>query len=254
MVCIPEVENQFINAAADSFDVASAIEGLLNDPARASIHLPRTLTAEQRKHAKKIIEQHQNLKCESFGLGDDRQMHIFKCNSSGVPGKTYMNQIHGESIAECSPQSFSVKNTFIDDWIQPDGVPADGRNVQSMPHNMFAQRLSAELIGHTTSNVDSKDRIILPVTHEVTSQISIESTASEFQIAVGSSVVIDGLIKAPMFNGAAGTVQSWDADTGRYDILLSVPTPGGQRWAKVKGDNLRLSLPKQPISFGCFDE
>lgn len=254
MVCIPEVESEYINAAADSFDVASVIEGLLADPSRASIQLPRTLTAEQRRHAKKIIEQHQNLKCESFGMGEDRQMHVFKCNTSGIQEKPQSNQIRGDTTAECSPQSFSVKNTFIDDWIQPDGVPADGRNVQSMPHNMFAQRLSAELAGHIASNVESKESNTLPGTLEAKSQMAAETTAGEFQMAMGSEVVIDGLIKAPMFNGAAGTVQSWDAETGRYDILLSVPTPSGQRWAKVKGENLRLVLPKQPISFGCFDE
>jgi len=254
MVCLPEVESEYINAAADTFDVANAIEGLLADPAHASIKLPRTLTAEQRKHAKKIIEQHPSLKCESFGLGDDRQMHVFKCNLPGNLRNPSINSIRGDAISDCSPQSVSVKNTFIDDWIQPDDVPADGRYVQSMPHNMFAQRLSAEMSGHIVSTVESKDHKTLPVTHEVKTEMVAASPTDEFHIAVGSEVVIDGLVKAPMFNGASGVVQSWDAETGRYAILLSVPTSGGQRWAKVKGENLRLALPARPISFGSFVE
>lgn len=253
MVCLPAVENEMnIGAASgtnDSFDVEVAITGLLADPSRTSVELPPTLDAEQRKRAKKIIEQHPNLKCESYGLGQDRQMHVFKRPSGEYQTRNYVG---GDSISECSPQSVSVKNTFIDDWIQPDGMPADGRIVQSMPHNMFAQRLSAEMSGHVPSTVkESSDATALPVNNE-----GATSAVDEHQYALGTEVVIDGLIKAPMFNGAYGVVQSWDADSNRYNIMLTVATVGGHRWAKVKGENLRLALPQYApsISFGCFDQ
>lgn len=253
MVCLPAVESEYIGAACgtnEAFDIEVAIKGLLADPTHASMKLPRALSAEQRKHVKKIIEQHPELKCESFGLGEDRQMHLFKRNSGD---NQLHNHVSGDRMSDCSPQSVRVKNTFIDDWIQPDGMPADGRIVQSMPHNMFAQRLSAEMSGH----VASAGQEFNEVAARAGCRIAAKPAVDEHQYALGTEVVIDGLVKAPMFNGASGIIQSWDADSQRYDILLTVATSGGQRWAKVKGDNLRLAmpgyLPAQPISFGSFD-
>lgn len=63
----------------------------------------------------------------------------------------------------------------------------------------------------------------------------------------GTEVIIQGLTKLPEFNGLLGTVQSLDESTGRYDILL--PTPAGttgQRWAKVKRENLSVADQPQP--------
>merc|ERR1719446_1202007 len=114
----------------DSFDIESAIVGFRADPNRASFELPRLLSADQRKHVKKIAEAYPDLKCESFGLGKDRQLHLFKCNATD-------KSISEEATTKCSPQSVSVKNTFIDDWISANESKADARVVQSMPHNMF---------------------------------------------------------------------------------------------------------------------
>jgi hypothetical protein len=64
----------------------------------------------------------------------------------------------------------------------------------------------------------------------------------------GSEVVIDGLLKAPQFNGKKGVVQSLDTETGRYSILL---TEGTSQWAKVQGKNLRLAVPPPPPTFAA---
>lgn len=66
-------------------------------------------------------------------------------------------------------------------------------------------------------------------------------------IALGTEVIIEGLVKLPDFNGLPGVVQSLDADSGRYDILLNDPAGArGWRKVKVKADNLRLKLPPPP--------
>jgi hypothetical protein len=250
----PAGENECVVSAAgasDTFDAEIAIAGLLADANRASIELPRMLTAEQRKHAKKIVEQHPNLKCESFGLGEDRQMHVFKRATGG-------------RSPDCSPGSVTVKNTFIDDWIQPDGSMVDQRTVQSMPHNMFAQHLSAEMSGHAASDTSllppthegtASDASLLPPTPEGTASAgSYSAPATHMKFALGAKVVIDGLVKAPSFNGAVGVIQAFDEDAQRYDVLLEFATANGQRWAKIKADNLRLAMPSGTISFGCFDD
>jgi len=247
MVCLPEVESVYIASKNDSFNLEAEISTLLTDSSRSSFALPRELNAEQRKHAKKTVEQYPDLKCESFGFGQDRQLHVFKKE------QPVYNDANAEQLSECSP-SVRVKNTFIDDWVQ-DGMPADRRNVQSMPHNMFAQCLSAEMTGPLLAPVESNSTTTAPASSQV-NQVTptCDSNTVEHQYALGSEVVIDGLVKAPMFNGASGVIQSWDEETGRYNILLAMPTAGGQRWAKVKGENLRLVLQPRTIKFGSFDE
>lgn len=253
MVCLPAMDSEYVmlgaangavSAPGDPFDLDGAIRDLLADPARASIQLPRTMSAEQRKHVKKMVEQHPSLKCESFGLGQERQMHVFK--RADATSSDHINP-------DCSPQNVTVKNTFIDDWITPDGTPADGRIVQSMPHNMFAQSLSAEMVRHAPADVHEKkqENASSPVEQGTA---AIAESNKDIIYELGSEVVINGLVKAPMFNGAKGVVQSWDADSKRYNISLNIATPCGHRLAKVKGENLRHALPKQHISFGCFDQ
>jgi len=245
MVCQPSECTNVLSSGNDSFDIETAIDGLLADPERDSLELPLSLSKEQRKHAKKTIEHRQDVKCESFGLGADRRMYVFKVGES-KPQKV-------ASASECSPSSVSVKNTFIDDWIPADAVPADQRIVQSMPHNMFGKLLSAEQSGSATATVQesSDSQAASTVNEEAVSSSSCmrgEPVIEEYSYALGAEVVIDGLVKAPVFNGAIGTVQSWDAETMRYNVLLAFETASGQRWAKVKGENLRLASPEPPMS------
>lgn len=239
----------------DSFDVEEVIAGFQADPNCASLELPRLLSADQRKQVKKVAEGYPGVKCESFGMGNDRQLHLFK-------------SINEEAALECSPHRVSVKNTFIDDWVNAEGAPANARNVQSMPHNMFGQCLYAELSEQAEFPTDDKEEAAdTTSTHssetgsrrgrwadqevedgsadstKATLSLSTGVPAAPYQLfPLGAEVVIDGLVKAPMFNGAAGVVQSWDAETGRYNVLLA-----GQRWAKIKGENLRyLAHPLSP--------
>lgn len=240
-----------------SFDAEIAIAGFLADSTMASIELPRRLTAEQRKHAKIIVQQHANLKCESYGLGDDRQMHVFKNDWRGTGDSA------SDRTPDCSPHSVSVKNTFIDDWVSSQSTTThEQRIVQSMPHNMFAQSLSAEMCGYGTSTVEGST-IATPTTVANESAVFVmpyaalespflleDAQAVRQTYALGAEVVIDGLVKAPSFNGAVGIIQSWDADSGRYDILLTIPTSTGHRWAKVKAENLRGTISVGSIAFG----
>lgn len=65
------------SANVGGFNLETAIADFLVDSVRASLELPATLTAEQRKLAKKAVESH-DIKCESYGLGAERRLHLFK--------------------------------------------------------------------------------------------------------------------------------------------------------------------------------
>jgi hypothetical protein len=174
-----------------------------------------------------------------------------------------------------------MRNTFI----HIESVPVVERIVQSMPDGMFRQCLNAELsaqhIGIDTSGAipddDQEDSALegsVPLTGPLLTPPHSASPAplayappqpppapaaaapscpppqsepaGQF-IALGTEVIIQNLVKLPAFNGLTGVVQSLDAPSGRYDVLLADPAgASGWRWVKVKGDNLIVKVPPPP--------
>jgi hypothetical protein len=61
-------------------------------------------------------------------------------------------------------------------------------------------------------------------------------------LAAGTEVVIEGLWKYPAFNGLRGTIQSFEEQSERYNVLLSSGAHGCKS-TRVRRKNLRLSLP-----------
>jgi len=239
MVAQSSATSEFTGSALGAngfFNVEVAIACLLADPNRASLELPCSLTGEERKLAKHVAQQYNDIKCESFGLGKDRRMHLFKCNSS----KADMSDASPPMLNDC----VSVKNTFIDDWIDSEIVSTNERNVQSMPHNMFARCLFAERSAPAVPARES-DEAKAPTAKASEkrdfrwSDQDCESLVEDQLFALGAEVVIQGLVKAPSFNGACGVVQSWDEVSGRYNVMLASSTTAGQRCAKLKAENLR---------------
>merc|ERR1719387_807677 len=88
---------------------------------------PAGLSVEERKVVKTVAEK-LGLSSRSFGMGSERQIHIFKPASSVT--------------AALEPVEYSVKNTFID------GPVVDQASVgpahQSMPAGAFEGRIAAE--------------------------------------------------------------------------------------------------------------
>lgn len=339
------------------FDVEAAIAEFLADESRSSFELPH-MTTGQRKHARKVAEQHTELTCESFGFGADRQLHLFK-KSSKV---TTLEKV----VRKANAAQVSVKNTFIDDWIaredgdgasdpvvfrsmppqlpqhltqsvekedgkldlspimerperpcpldeqhfrpaSPDcstaasesntttvspsntttiSPPESARNshvlpsdmpsgpppgllalppglevrntfihmegayaenipqraVQSMPHDMFGQYLQEELMSRRIPMP------VFPAPIEAAPTSLATAPVLDGVLAIGTNVMIDGLLKLPAFNGLFGTVQSFEEDSGRYNILLASPAIG-HKWAKVKRENLTILAPSLPPAF-----
>jgi hypothetical protein len=135
------------------------------------------------------------------------------------------------------PPGLEVRNTFI----HFECSPSDQRVVQSMPHDMFRKCLMAEVL-----NGLKQERVAEGPSSASTE--NLDEPAESSVLAPGAEVVIDGLLKAPAFNGQCGTVQSLDEDTGRYNILLNTPA-AGHKWAKVKRENLQTVLGPPPPCF-----
>jgi len=67
-------------------------------------------------------------------------------------------------------------------------------------------------------------------------------------ISIGAEVEIDGLSRAPHFNGRIGIVESFDSDMERYTVMLHATKSCR---VKVKGANLRLHAAAPPPP--CFE-
>jgi hypothetical protein len=98
------------------------------------------------------VDGHQGLKSESFGFGQDRQMHIFKV---GVCGKE-----HKCAQQLSAPNSVSIKNTFIDDWntaTAGDDNP-EAAAFRSVPPKLSTKGVQLPCISSDCSTVASSPR------------------------------------------------------------------------------------------------
>lgn len=293
---LSKMHNERLNVeipAEAAFNVEVAIAEMISDEERHTVVFPH-MTPAERNHAKSIVARHLELKCESYGIGADRKLHIFKAVTSpftsnivklrGIEQRSSSHTsavVDDDGVSTCAsasaslstqtntalsafndpeildpessplPQGLHVRNTFIcgDDDIRP----VDDRIVKSMPHGMFRQRLLQEveaLISDVNISEDVEDEVsegslVFPATPPADYRIQDltlvpRQSSKQQSYTSGAEVIIEGLMKLPAFNGMQGSVQSIDEKTGRYNVLMTQPIgPTGQRWAKVKAENLR---------------
>jgi len=217
------------------FDITTAIAEFCADPARTSFELPH-MTTGQRKSAKQLVAQYSDLRCESYGFGADRQLHLFK----GVTTEAMTE----DKTPDFSRFAVNIKNTFIDDWAAP--AQNDRRAVQTMPNDMFRQSLWEEACEEAkgATGYDTPTTTGCDTACDTASEPEAESMPCPLVetngLPIGGLVVVEGLAKMPAFNGCSAVVQGWDEETGRYNILIAGPT--GCQQAKIKDENLRLVL------------
>lgn len=236
-----------------TFDAAAAIAEFLADADRTSLELPH-MSSGQRKSTKKLLEKYPELRCESYGFGVDRQLHLFKKSAKE-------DYDAGELIKsfDFTTQVLNVNHTFTDDWAAPElhvrntfihfpDTTADERAVQSMPHGMFRQGILAEAAQEdsgydtpTTMGCETPTAASEADAELTRRSLDGDQTGHRGPLSLGSLVMVEGLVKVPAFNGRSAVVQGWDEATGRWSILL-VSQDGCQQ-AKIKDENLRVILP-----------
>lgn len=250
-----------VQNAEETFDVVAELTVFLADAASSELKLPH-MTTGQRKHTKKVAEQFPELVCESLGFGQERRLHFFKGSKRSAskkcaretPEKTGCES--GQNSHSSTPQPstcaspslthqdlptekaeyFQVRNTFI--HIEGDDAN-DDRAIRSMPHGMFSQCLQAE----SRSVHPAMPPRYPPPPLEFTDIPPLPPLASDTKdMFLGSEVVVEGLTKCPAFNGSRGVALSYDAETGRYNVLLA-----NKQMAKIKTENLRGAIPPPPV-------
>lgn len=233
------------DSAVQAFDAAKCLACFLADELQTSLELPRSLSAEQRKQVKKLVEQHPNgaLRCESYGFGADRQMHIFKVTEKSPADSAGSTAAFNSSSNSSSnspreghptKKELQVRNTFIH-FEESSKAKGDERVVQSMPDGVFRQNLLAEAAERAAASGCG----VVKVEHDP--QLAVAGEAMDLQedvLSPGMQVCVHGLVRAPAFNGRSGIVQAFDPEAGRYSVLLSLES-GTTQLAKIKADNLR---------------
>jgi len=228
--------------------VASAIFEFLADPTSTSLTLP-PMTTGQRTSVKKLVQQHPELRCESYGFGVERQLHLFKtCETEAQKEELERSclkrsiEVMLEAVSIARSEVLQVRNTFI--HIDED-APCDKRAIQSLPRNMFRHCVLTE----------SSERATVPEAPLPPCEPQFEPTVctsdaealidqQPLLISPGALVVIEGLLQLLAFNGQSAIVQGFDKAAGRYDILVaSAAAHGGCQQAKIKEENLRVVLP-----------
>merc|ERR1719174_2093734 len=112
------------------FSVEQQIEAFMSGTA-FEYAFPAGLTVEERKAVKSAAEKF-GLSSRSFGMGSERQIHIFKHASS--------------MAATLEPVKYSVRNTFIDgplDTAELEKAQLDPAH-QSMPAGSLREHIAAE--------------------------------------------------------------------------------------------------------------
>lgn len=85
---------------ARGLDLVSAISEFVEDASRKALELPLGLSADQRKRAKALVEQHSGFKCESYGFGAERRIHIFRENGAPKDKHELPSRVVEEDHAE----------------------------------------------------------------------------------------------------------------------------------------------------------
>jgi len=239
----PKAQLQLSFANMVALDIENTIAEFLADSSRSSLNLAH-MTTGQRKNVKKLVAQYPDLRCESYGFGAERELHLFKKGADEDAQKENAAVVKSINavVKDLQPVELQVRNTFI----HIESTNVDNRAVQSMPHGMFRQCILSEAAQKDSAEDDATCIPDFPTTPSSVSsepemEPIVEPSSQPLLFSIGALVVVEGLMKRPDFNGRSAVVQGWDKAAGRYDIVLASPT--GCQQAKIKEENLRMVLP-----------
>lgn len=135
-----------------TFDVATAVAEFIADPNRITVELPH-MTTGQRKSTKKLVEQCPELRCESYGFGAERQLHLFKNHGPEASCEEAAPMLFKSCVL--TPPSVNIKNTFIDDWAALEAEPVVFRSLRHQLTNIGSDIAS---IVRTSDSMDQSTK------------------------------------------------------------------------------------------------
>lgn len=181
------------DAAQDSsFDIVAAVTAFIDDPSATSLELPAELTSEQKRQAKKLAEAYPDVKSQSFGMGADRRLHLFK------QGRTPVR----------------VKNTFIDDFVGDEFKQGDG-----------AEPAVCRTLPDRFTREESED-VLSPLLQHVGAQ----RTPSKQQAPCDSALAEQQAPARPALDRSYTSTSMTSTRSGDQSVVSQPPLPEGFRF------------------------
>mmetsp|Transcript_37785 Transcript_37785/g.58777 ORF Transcript_37785/g.58777 Transcript_37785/m.58777 type:complete len:276 (+) Transcript_37785:54-881(+) len=136
-----------------AFDAAVVVADFVADSCITSLELPH-MTTGQRKATKKLLELYPDIRCDSYGFGADRRLHLFK--------KGYC-----ESSVEAQLLSDTHLVTELEEsaCIQSSHVPSDEGRFDFASIAKLAHQRKIELVDDKAAS-EQPPELILPLTSE----------------------------------------------------------------------------------------
>jgi len=132
-----------------AFDSSTMIATFSADASKTSLQMPH-MTTGQRKNVKKLLEEYPELRCESYGFGAERCLHLFKKNHADVSTKTQ------SSASPLDISSCGIKTTLTEHV-----VPSAAEQVAgSVGDKMSVSGCESASVTHV------RTELILPLTME----------------------------------------------------------------------------------------
>lgn len=90
----------------ETLDIQALVDAFVADATSSSIELPH-MTTGQRKHTKRLLEQHPEVTCESYGFGKERKLHLFKVTDQPSEAPVTQDDVDAPAAVLTPEASFS---------------------------------------------------------------------------------------------------------------------------------------------------
>lgn len=218
-------------------DITTLIGQFVAATAETSLVLPH-MTTGQRKSAKKFMEEFPELRCESYGFGAERQLHLFKKNADVVQPESASQALDKSCDSSCL--RVNVKNTFIDGWVALEPEPILFRSLPSR-----SGRRSLDFASIVQMSSQGEMEIVSPTSFDSlrkgsTVSESLAASDNNFQfdvmqkeaqvqntfIHVSSGSTDEGIVQS-MPNGMFSQCVAVESSEGAMDYVYDTPTTMG---------------------------
>lgn len=139
-----------------AFDAEVVIAAFATDSDLTSFELPH-MTTGQRKSTKKLLEQYPDIRCESYGFGADRRLHLFKKSQSEATAEAQLF-IDAQPITE-------LEESCLQLHLPSDDGRLDFASIAKLAHQRKIETVDALGRGSTTTSEQAPE-LIMPLTSE----------------------------------------------------------------------------------------
>jgi len=232
-----------------AFDVAAVIADFEAASCMTSLELPH-MTTGQRKVTKKLLEQYPDIRCDSYGFGADRRLHLFKkghCDSSPESQLLIDTQLVAElgewtclqsshlpsdegrlDFASIAKLAHQRKIELVDDRRRP-SLGSELKTASEQPPELILPLTSENLQIRNTfihlSEASADERVVQSMPHGMFKQCLLSEAVESFKVSPFCNTPTSAGGDSPMFSEADMDLEGMD-NTSQLSIGTLVKVEG----------------------------